>query len=88
MAIVTNNTSSGSGHNAIQSAFAAQQQRAYSSTDYAWSGSRFEVIEAANGYVLRVASQEGTRIQTYIARDINELRDLITTDLVANKLGK
>ena len=53
-----------------------------------WSGVRFEVIEAVNGYVLRAASYEGGQVRTFVARNMEELRDLITSDLVAHKLEK
>ena len=48
---------------------------------------RFEVQEAENGYVLKYAYNEGEYTRTKIAKDIEEVRDLITSILVERKLG-
>jgi hypothetical protein len=47
----------------------------------------FQVEEAENGYVLRYAYNEGEYARTKIAKDIEEVRDLVTSILVERKLG-
>jgi hypothetical protein len=80
---ITNNPIS----SAFQNISAQQSHGTYRAMD-SWSGVRFEVIEAVNGYVLRAASYEGGQVRTFVARNMEELRDLITSDLVAHKLEK
>jgi hypothetical protein len=58
-----------------------------------WAGPKqshsvgFQVEEAENGYVLRYAYNEGEYARTKIAKDIEEVRDLVTSILVERKLG-
>jgi len=47
----------------------------------------FQIEEAENGYVLRYAYNEGEYARTKIAKDIEEVRDLVTSILVERKLG-
>jgi len=47
----------------------------------------FQVEEAENGYVLRYAYNEGEYARIKIAKDIEEVRDLVTSILVERKLG-
>ena len=58
-----------------------------------WAGPKkshsvgFQIEEAENGYVLRYAYNEGEYTRTKIAKDIEEVRDLVTSILVERKLG-
>jgi hypothetical protein len=58
-----------------------------------WAGPKqshsvgFQVEEAENGYVLRYAYNEGEYPRIKIAKDIEEVRDLVTSILVERKLG-
>jgi hypothetical protein len=47
----------------------------------------FEVQHADNGYVLRYSYQEGEYTRLKVAKDMEEMRDLITSILVEHKLG-
>jgi hypothetical protein len=47
----------------------------------------FEVQHADNGYVLRYSYQEGEYARLKVAKDMEEMRDLITSILVEQKLG-
>lgn len=47
---------------------------------------RLDVHRAANGFILRSARVEGGLAVTQIASTIEELRDLITAELVTQKL--
>ena len=47
----------------------------------------FEVQEAENGYILRYGHKEGELIRYKVAKDVEEVRDLITSILVERKLG-
>ena len=47
---------------------------------------RLDVHRAANGFILRSARVEGGLAVTQIAATIEELRDLITAELVAQKM--
>jgi hypothetical protein len=49
---------------------------------------RLDVHRAANGFILRSARVEGGLAVTQIAATIEELRDLITAELVAQKLDE
>lgn len=48
----------------------------------------FEVVAVANGYLLKHSIYEGGTMTTHIAADMDELRDLFTSVLVAQKLEK
>jgi hypothetical protein len=52
------------------------------------NGMKVEVINAQNGFILKTAPYEGAVAQLHIAANINELRDLITAEMVSKKLGK
>jgi len=64
-----------------------------SSSGTFWAGPKqshsvgFQVEEAENGYVLKYAYNEGEYARTKIAKDIEEVRDLVTSILVERKLG-
>ena len=47
----------------------------------------FEVQEADNGYILRYGHKEGALMKYKVAKDVEEVRDLITSIIVENKLG-
>lgn len=47
----------------------------------------FEVQEADNGYILRYGHKEGSLMRYKVAKDVEEVRDLITSILVERKLG-
>ena len=47
----------------------------------------FEVQEADNGYILRYWYREGDYARYKIAKDMEEVRDLVTSILVERKLG-
>lgn len=47
----------------------------------------FEVQEAENGYVIRYAYKDGEYYKTKVAKDMEEVRDLVTSILVERKLG-
>ncbi len=49
---------------------------------------RLDVHRAANGFILRSARVEGGLAVTQIAATIEELRDLITAELVAQKMDE
>jgi hypothetical protein len=65
----------------------------YSSPPTPWSNPKksysvgFQIEEAENGYVLRYAYNEGEYTRTKIAKDMEEVRDLVTSILVERKLG-
>ncbi len=64
-----------------------------SSSGTFWAGPKkphsvgFQIEEAENGYVLRYAYNEGEYTRTKIAKDIEEMRDLVTSIIVERKLG-
>ncbi len=45
----------------------------------------FEVQEADNGYILRYGHKEGALMKYKVAKDVEEVRDLITSIIVENK---
>jgi hypothetical protein len=47
----------------------------------------FEVQEAENGYILRYGHKEGEIFRYKVAKDVEEVRDLVTSILVERKLG-
>lgn len=52
------------------------------------SGMKFEVVNAENGFVLKVAANEGERWRLYVAANVDEVRDIITSQMVTQRMEK
>ena len=52
------------------------------------SGMKFEVIHAENGFVLKVAQHEGERWRLYVAANVEEVRDIMTSQMVTQRMEK
>lgn len=50
--------------------------------------SHFNVIKVDNGFVIRVGAKEGAQFRTLVASSVEEVRDLITAEMVSNKMEK
>lgn len=76
---------SGIGINAAQQSIGAYASRSWNDP---LSGMKFEVITAENGYVLKVAANEGDRWRLYVANNVDDIRDLITSQMVTQRMEK
>lgn len=74
-----------SGVNAAQQSIGAYASRSWNDP---LSGMKFEVITAENGYVLKVAANEGDRWRLYVANNVDDIRDLITSQMVTQRMEK
>ena len=88
---MTTNIGAGIGAGLANHAWASNNAavQAASPFNYEWlspDSTRFEVQRANNGFILRTARMEGGRVVVHIAATIEELRDLITTELVTQKM--
>lgn len=54
--------------------------------DHGLRSSSFQVDQAANGFIVRCGQDEGHVWKTMIATSIEEVRDIITAELVGKKL--
>lgn len=73
------NTSIYSGANAVS------QQQMYKQTQQSIDvGMR--IIKADNGFIVEIGNYEGGSVTKYIAKDMNEVRDLITSDIVTRRM--
>ena len=67
-------------------------QAVYGNKTHSWndplSGMKFEVIHAENGFVLKVAQHEGERWRLYVAANVEEVRDIMTSQLVTQRMEK
>lgn len=44
------------------------------------------IIKADNGFIVEIGAYEGGLVTKYIAKDMNEVRDLITSDIVTRRM--
>ena len=47
---------------------------------------KIEVVKAANGYLVHIGRTEGYEYETHIARDVSEVNQIITAQMVAFRL--
>ena len=61
-------------------------------SEHSWNdpltGMKFEVIHAENGFVLKVAQNEGERWRLYVASNVEEVRDIMTSQMVTQRMEK